>query len=140
VPRRFPPPWSINEHQELFNVKDAMRSCAAASNRSLQRLSFQCSRAGRLVGMRRKSWIVGALAAALSIGATDTVLAGFAGPGPWITGNDTGGIIPYSPALEGVYEKMALEYCRAGGGYRISPARIASTAITSASSASISRG
>jgi hypothetical protein len=111
VPRRFPSPWSINEHQELFNVKDAMRSCAAASNRSLQRLSFQCSRAGRLVGMRRKSWIVGALAAALSIGATDTVLAGFAGPGPWITGNDTGGIIPYSPDLEGVYQQMAQDYC-----------------------------
>ncbi len=61
--------------------------------------------------MRRKSLIVAALAAALSIGATGTVLASFAGPGPWITGNDTGGIIPYSPALEGVYEKMAQDYC-----------------------------
>jgi hypothetical protein len=61
--------------------------------------------------MRRKSLIVGALVAVLSIGATGAVLASFAGPGPWITGNDTGGIIPYSPALEGVYEQMAHDYC-----------------------------
>ncbi len=61
--------------------------------------------------MRRKSWNIGAVAVALSIGATGSVLASFAGPGPWITGNDTGGIIPYSPALEGVYEQIAQDYC-----------------------------
>ena len=61
--------------------------------------------------MRRKSLIVGALVAALSIGATGAVLAGFAGPGPWITGNDTGGIIPYSPDLEGSYAQIAQDYC-----------------------------
>ena len=38
--------------------------------------------------MRRKSLIVAALAAALSIGATGTVLASFAGP--WITGKLAG--------------------------------------------------
>ena len=61
--------------------------------------------------MRRKSLIVGALVAALSIGATGAVLASFTGPGPWITGNDTGGIIHYSPELEGVYAQMAQDYC-----------------------------
>lgn len=40
-----------------------------------------------------------------------TAEAGFLGPGPSITGNDTGGIIPYSPALEGVYRQMAADYC-----------------------------
>jgi hypothetical protein len=61
--------------------------------------------------MGRKSLIVAALVAALSIGATGAVLASFTGPGPWITGNDTGGIIHYSPDLEGVYQQMAQDYC-----------------------------
>jgi len=62
--------------------------------------------------MRRNGLTV-ALAALLLIGATELALATFAGPaspsGPWprVTGNDTGGIIPYSPAIEGAYEGMA---------------------------------
>src|ERR1700689_4821747 len=64
-----------------------------------------------LGAMGRKSLIVGALAALLGIGSTRAVLASFTGPGPWITGNNTGGIIPYSPDLEGVYEKIAEDYC-----------------------------
>ncbi len=39
----------------------------------------------------------------------------FLGPGPGITGNDTGGIIPYSPAVDGVYREMAAEYCAGWG-------------------------
>ena len=35
----------------------------------------------------------------------------FAGPGPRITGNDTGGIIPYSPNIEATYQQMAQDYC-----------------------------
>jgi hypothetical protein len=35
----------------------------------------------------------------------------FAGPGPWITGNDTGGIFPYSPAIEASYKQMAQDWC-----------------------------
>ena len=65
--------------------------------------------------MRRKSLIVATLAAALSIGATGTVLASFAGPGPWITGNDTGGIIPYSPDVEGIYRDIAAAHCARWG-------------------------
>ena len=64
-----------------------------------------------LGSMGRKSLIVGALAVLLGIGASGAVLASFTGPGPWITGNDTGGIIPYSPDLEGVYQQMAQDYC-----------------------------
>jgi hypothetical protein len=30
---------------------------------------------------------------------------------PWITGNDTGGIIPYSPAIEGNYRELATAWC-----------------------------
>ena len=57
--------------------------------------------------------IVGALAVLLGLGASGAVLASFTGPGPWITGNDTGGIIPYSPDLEGVYQQMAAGLLRA---------------------------
>jgi hypothetical protein len=39
----------------------------------------------------------------------------FAGPGPAITGNDTGGIFPYSPAVEGVYKDIAADYCARWG-------------------------
>jgi len=35
----------------------------------------------------------------------------FAGPGPEITGNNTGGIFPYRPALPGTYEEIAEGFC-----------------------------
>ncbi|MFZ0424100.1 MAG: hypothetical protein WAL80_14580 [Xanthobacteraceae bacterium] len=41
--------------------------------------------------------------------------ANFAGPGPGITGNDTGGIFPYSPAVEGSYKQIAEGYCSRWG-------------------------
>jgi hypothetical protein len=37
--------------------------------------------------------------------------AGFAGPGPAVTGNDTGGIFPYSPAVEAFYQQIADDHC-----------------------------
>jgi hypothetical protein len=39
------------------------------------------------------------------------LLTACTGPGRGITGNDTGGIIPYSPAVEGSYRQMAADYC-----------------------------
>jgi hypothetical protein len=42
-------------------------------------------------------------------------LAFFNGPGPGITGNDTGGIIPYSPAVAGIYRQLAADYCASWG-------------------------
>jgi len=37
--------------------------------------------------------------------------ANFAGPGADVTGNDTGGIFPYSPAVEGNYQEIAADHC-----------------------------
>jgi hypothetical protein len=48
-------------------------------------------------------------AAALALGAE------FAGPGPAITGNDTGGIFPYSPDVEPIYQQIAGDYCARWG-------------------------
>jgi hypothetical protein len=39
----------------------------------------------------------------------------FAGPGPWITGNNTGGIFPYSPAVDDSYTQIAEGYCARWG-------------------------
>jgi len=61
--------------------------------------------------MRRNPLIWVALTIVLTLCAGGAALANLVGPGPGITGNDTGGIIPYSPNLEGVYEGMAASYC-----------------------------
>ena len=37
--------------------------------------------------------------------------AEFAGPGPGVTGNDTGGIFPYTPDVETVYQQIAEDWC-----------------------------
>jgi hypothetical protein len=37
--------------------------------------------------------------------------AEFTGPGPGVTGNNTGGIFPYSPAVEGIYNQIAEGHC-----------------------------
>jgi hypothetical protein len=62
--------------------------------------------------MRRYSLIVVAFVMALgalsTVGAGRGALANFFGP---ITGNDTGGIIPYTPELKGTYRELAAEYC-----------------------------
>ena len=39
----------------------------------------------------------------------------FTGVGPGLTGNDTGGIIPYSPAVEHVYRDLAAAHCAQWG-------------------------
>lgn len=67
--------------------------------------------------MVRTSFTVVALTALIGMTATGAALATWAGPAspagprPGITGNDTGGIMPYSPDLEGVYETIAQDYC-----------------------------
>jgi hypothetical protein len=57
------------------------------------------------------------VAFALSVFAGGSAMAGaiFLGPGPWLTGNDTGGIIPYSPAVAGTYREMAAQWCAGWG-------------------------
>jgi hypothetical protein len=67
--------------------------------------------------MRSKIVTAAVLGLALSLGATGVALATWAGPAspagprPGITGNDTGGIFPYSPDLEGSYKLIASDYC-----------------------------
>ena len=48
---------------------------------------------------------LGGSAAALALGAL------FAGPGPAVTGNDTGGIFPYTPNVDAVYQQIAEDWC-----------------------------
>jgi hypothetical protein len=53
--------------------------------------------------------------AVVALGLFLTALGACQGPwgpmSPWITGNDTGGIIPYSPAIEGNYRELATAWC-----------------------------
>jgi hypothetical protein len=37
--------------------------------------------------------------------------AGAAGPGPGVTGNDTGGIIQWTPEVDHFYREIAVEHC-----------------------------
>ena len=55
------------------------------------------------------------LIAVLSMALTGAAAARFAGPGPGVTGNDTGGIIPYSPDVEGIYKDIAAAHCARWG-------------------------
>jgi hypothetical protein len=54
---------------------------------------------------------LGGSAAAMALGAE------FAGPGPAVTGNDTGGIFPYSPDVEPIYHQIAGDYCARWGRF-----------------------
>jgi hypothetical protein len=66
--------------------------------------------------MLRNGLIKLVLVTVLCTCASSLALAGLQGPGPWfgrewVWGNDTGGILPYSPEIRGVYGQMAAEYC-----------------------------
>ncbi|MGH7247003.1 MAG: hypothetical protein ACREH9_02770, partial [Pseudomonadota bacterium] len=63
--------------------------------------------------MRRSVFI--ALVATLLLGKAGAATAGWLGPVPGVTGNDTGGIIPYSPAIAHVYRQMAAAHCARWG-------------------------
>ena len=66
--------------------------------------------------MRRLGLLIAAGAVlGLALSSSDAALARFAGPGPGVTGNDTGGIIPYSPDLEGSYKDIAAMHCARWG-------------------------
>jgi hypothetical protein len=43
--------------------------------------------------------------------------AEFAGPGPAVTGNDIGGIFPYSPDVEPIYRDIAADHCARWGRF-----------------------
>jgi hypothetical protein len=43
--------------------------------------------------------------------------AEFAGPGPAVTGNDIGGIFPYSPEVVPIYRHIATDHCARWGRF-----------------------
>jgi hypothetical protein len=64
--------------------------------------------------------IIAAGAVVATLGGSATALAKggeFAGPGPAVTGNDTGGIFPYSPDVEPIYHQIAGDYCARWGRF-----------------------
>jgi len=61
------------------------------------------------------SLVVAGLWAALALGSAGTATAGFVDWYPRVTGNDTGGIIPYSPDVEHYYREMAADHCARWG-------------------------
>ena len=70
--------------------------------------------------MPKSTFFAIALSLALSTCLTTVASAGLFGPGPWFGrswayGNDSGGIIPYSPEVEGIYREMAANYCAQWG-------------------------
>ena len=47
----------------------------------------------------------------LAAAAVSSAYAGAAGPGPGVTGNDTGGIIQWFPGIHHYYKTIAVEHC-----------------------------
>ena len=64
--------------------------------------------------MRWSCSVFAAAIFAVTLGA-GTATAEVSGPWPSISGNDTGGIIPYTPDLEGLYPQIARDYCASWG-------------------------
>jgi hypothetical protein len=56
-------------------------------------------------------FLVTATALSLSAGAASAAGGAFAGPGRGVTGNDTGGIFPYTPDVEHIYQQIATNHC-----------------------------
>ncbi len=65
--------------------------------------------------MRLSAPLVALLVLAKAAGTGVPATAGVLGPGPEITGNDTGGIIPYDPAMNHIYRRLAAEHCARWG-------------------------
>jgi hypothetical protein len=68
-----------------------------------------------VVAMRRYAAVLLGSIATLMLCGVGAAFAFLTGPGPGITGNDTGGIIPYSPAVAGIYRQLAANYCASWG-------------------------
>jgi hypothetical protein len=58
-------------------------------------------------------WMYAIAGVALSVAASSAALAAFdgTGPGPGLTGNDTGGIIQWTPDIAHSYRDIAADYC-----------------------------
>jgi hypothetical protein len=64
--------------------------------------------------MRCNRVVLAAAVFVLTLGA-NVATAAVSGPWPSISGNSTGGIIPYRPDLEGLYPQIANDYCASWG-------------------------
>jgi hypothetical protein len=63
----------------------------------------------------RWNWVIlAAMIFTVALGA-NAARAAISGPWPSISGNSTGGIIPYRPDLEGFYPQIARDYCASWG-------------------------
>jgi hypothetical protein len=58
---------------------------------------------------------VAVMAGLMALCACGAANASFFDRWPRVTGNDTGGIIPYSPAVERIYRDMAADHCARWG-------------------------
>ena len=58
---------------------------------------------------------IAVMAGLIALCACGAANAGFFDRRPWVRGNDTGGIIPYSPAVEHIYRHMAAHHCARWG-------------------------
>jgi hypothetical protein len=70
--------------------------------------------------MVRKLLIALSMIAAAAFAGSGRALAWgaeFAGPGPAVTGNDTGGIFPYSPDVQPIYHQIAGDHCARWGRF-----------------------
>jgi hypothetical protein len=66
--------------------------------------------------MRRMLASAVILLAVVTVGSSATQ-AGAAGPGPGLTGNDTGGIIQWTPEVAYTYKEIAVAHCARWGRY-----------------------
>jgi hypothetical protein len=67
--------------------------------------------------MRLSAPLLVLLVIATAAAAGGPAMAGLLGPGPGITGNDTGGIIPYDPAVNRIYRRLAADHCARWGRF-----------------------
>jgi hypothetical protein len=111
-------------HSGVRAIKLGMQGCRATEAqcrhaRPARRAGAQNGngRRGGGLAMIRKLLIAGSLALAAALfAAVPTAPAAafgseFSGPGPMITGNNTGGIFPYRPAVPGTYDEIAESFC-----------------------------
>jgi hypothetical protein len=78
--------------------------------------SYRAAHAGQgnvaFSGAFSMRWIIGVAAVLMSLAAlAGAALAGVLGPGPGLTGNDTGGIIQWTPETDQIYREIAAAHC-----------------------------
>ena len=62
-------------------------------------------------GLSLMRWIPAVALVLTSFACADAAFAGVLGPGPGLTGNDTGGIIEWTPQTNQIYKDIATAHC-----------------------------